>query len=89
MLQLEYMGHILELEYMSVFLNEERILKPHSSLSCGLQDLFSIFTNVISCISWRRKVSFLFGDLLKSIVGKSTWVKLSCKHSLMHLPLCS
>lgn len=90
MLQLEYMGHVLESEYMSVFLNEERILKPHSSLCLVVyRIIFSIFTNVISCNSWGRKVSYLFGDLLKSIVGKSTWVKLSCKHSLMHLPLCS
>lgn len=75
MLQLEYKGRD-----MSIFLDEKRILKPHSPLCLVVyRIIFSIFANVISCNSWRRKVSYLFGDL-KSIVGKSTWVKLSCKH---------
>lgn len=85
MLQLEYKGR-----NASVFLDKERILKPHSSLCLVVyMIIFSVFANVISCNSWRRKVSYLFGDLLKSVVGKSTRVKLSCKHSDMHLPLCS
>lgn len=49
MLQLEY-----KRKNVSVFLDEERILKPHSSLCLVVyRIIFSIFANVISCNSWR------------------------------------